>query len=628
MRRKNLREKIREYHQKKTIENLIVIITKKGKCVVLRPTGFGKTYIATDFIRKYYKNKKVAYIYPTEYIRNDVTSTYIEMIKSENSDVERVIDEDGFIDRDTEALKESIKEIPNCDMITYAKLAIMTEEEIKEFINKKYDLIIFDECHRMCASKTRVTIEKILSESKSPYIGLTATPIRMDGLDVVAEFFNNNLVYNYSYIDGVNDGIFLMPKYYYCDYGDNYDDIIKAYETESALVVEKECEGMDDDKKMILNGRLLEIAKNINRQPIQDAIRQHCLENIDTNYMKFIVFFKTISKMDDNLPIIEEMFKKAFPNHNVSSVRVSSKNADDREIEKKIDSLKPADNTIHIIGAINMMTLGCHLDNISGIIMWRTTHSSTIFGQQFGRVISVNSNKQTIVFDIVDNLHRKFIFDLNRPKDSKRSYTSKEKDMQLTDFQLNENKEVVIIDDDGNQIRTRYFLNGEGNIVDENGDRTYYIYNDKNNCIYEENNEIKRKIHEDYSYDNLDILVDPVVNESTDKELMAKIEGEILAFKCHWILETHLRSWCFNNGYPYPLTKQETGKFYGKIRKEFFDWFADCIKNHNLDYPYYDIEKLLYIGTEKGDNQTSFEICSKFKNISVPRVLEVLGFTD
>lgn len=602
-------KEIRKQRQQETLDDIYKLLKTKKKCIVLRPTGCGKTWIATKLV-KYYGYKRIAYIYPAEIIRKSVEDNY------DNIKVSDVVD-DTYVDPETIVLSDKIEKLSNCDMITYAKLALMKDEDIDEFLSKKYDLIIFDEAHRMCAKKARITIEKILTRYKKNYVGFTATPIRSDGLDVVAEFFNNVMARSYSIGDAINDGLLKKPYYIYCDCDVNFKKEVKNKIMESALRVDKENMTLTEMQREVLKGRIMENL-TFDQRELSDIIGENCKKYLKTSYMKFIIFFRDIKHMDNKINTVKSWFKKSFPNHKIRITRISSKNKEEsKNVGDRLADLKVTNNTIDLIGAVDMMNLGYHVDDISGIIMCRGTHSNIIYCQQFGRILSVNSKHKTIVFDIVDNVHRKAVFDL-RPSDCKRKYG-----YHLTDFKLNENKEVVIIDDGGEEILTRYYMNRDGKIVDENGDPTDYIYKEEDGCIYEVP-PLRKSNRTDGCI--TDECIDIVGKEATSRQIMAKLEAELLSQKCHWVLETHLRSWCIYYNLPYPVSKDEWGIFYDKKYKEFLEYFADLIRKHKLDYPYYDIEKLLYIGTGEDDIRTSIEICASIKNISVAKVLDILGF--
>jgi len=591
-------EKFKE--QYKTLMDAREKLQKKHKVVVLRCTGFGKTYLATELIKDY---KKVLYVYPAEIIKSTVENRYMDLVDKE--------DEYGA-DEETINTSKAISKIPNCTMMTYMKLAILKDDEIEDLLKQKYDLIIFDEAHRMGGRKAKYNIERILGRlKKTNYIGLTATPIRSDGMDIASIFFNNVMVYPYSIIDAMRDGIIKSPNYVYCAY-DTCNSPKKL--TETALTVGEEI-GDDPVRSTIFKSRVLEAGK-IDEIDMSEIIKEYCDKYTSTSYMKFIVFFSSINQMDSKLDDVISWFEVAYPDHKINTMRVSSKNSkESKDVGKRLNSLKRRKNNIDIIACIDMLNMGYHVNNISGILMYRGTSSNIIYVQQFGRALSSGSSKTPLVFDIVDNIHRKAVFDI-RP-----SYCKRKNNKYLTDYELDEDNNLVVYDPENNAyIHTNYYMDDDNNIVDENGDLTDLEYNEETGKIYEIGD--PRKESKNPSMITEECL-NPVGGFATEREKIAKLEGELLSFKCHWVLETHFRAWCLNNHIIYPISNSDLKKFYGKEKKDFYNWFIDLLKRKKINYPFYDIEKLLYIGTE--DYNTPLAVCAAMKNISVTKVLDILG---
>ena len=51
--------------------------------------------------------------------------------------------------------------------------------------------------------------------------------------------------------------------------------------------------------------------------------------------------------------------------------------------------------------------MGYHVDNITGIVMWRGTGSDAVYNQQVGRCMSVMTKEVAIIFDFIGNWERK-----------------------------------------------------------------------------------------------------------------------------------------------------------------------------------------------------------------------------
>ena len=150
--------------QQKTSKDTTRLLKKWGKAIIIRPTGFGKTWLLTTLISMY---DKVLYVYPSQVIKDTVVDKYYRDL-DEN--------EDASIDPETIDLINTLREngeIMNCDLMTYNKLARSTKKELSK---PQYDLIIFDECHRLGGYATKIATETLMTvQKKAKFVGATAT---------------------------------------------------------------------------------------------------------------------------------------------------------------------------------------------------------------------------------------------------------------------------------------------------------------------------------------------------------------------------------------------------------------------------------------------------------------------
>lgn len=356
--------------RKTTYNDLKDKLNQYGKCALVRPTGFGKTGILTKLIKEY---KNVVYLYPTEVVVDTVKKFY------------------------------GAAEIENTRFITYMKLVKLSEDELKEFGD--VDLILCDECHRLGGTKTYKAMNLLLKAFPNAHlVGATATPDRMDLIDVVDKFFNNIVVFEYNLHNAFQDGLLKRPYYCFCSYG--IEDI-ESVEKETRL----ECDKMDVDKDKaltLLRSRLIEIS---NLQRMDKIIRKTCDAVLaDTAYLKFIIFFADFNHIEEKGDEVRKWFQKAYPGYTASVLRITSQNKETLENVHKLDKLVYKNKHIDLIFCVDMLNMGYHVDNLSGIGMYRGTSSGIIFAQQLGRVLSSGSSKPAVVFDFVDNIHRESMY--------------------------------------------------------------------------------------------------------------------------------------------------------------------------------------------------------------------------
>lgn len=362
--------------QKETIKDAFKLMDEFGKCLIVRPTGFGKTKISTDISKKY---KNAIFMYPFNNIG------------------------------------QSIKEhkLPkNVRTMTFSKLRNLLKksedlfiEEFKRF-NSSDCIFIFDEVHFIGAPATGEAVEKLMNEvcPNAHYLGITATPNRSDKIDIKWHFFDGHVAFEYTMKDAFNDNIYLEPYYVYTTLdGEQLEDKILKDISSVKMSRAKKDQLIARTKK--LNLRTMNIANT--SQIIKNNL--HCFETED-NYYKFIAFLRNFEDIHEKKPYIEKAFKEAFPDCEINTIIVSSENQRYRLNLDKIKGLDRRDNTIDIILTVNMLSFGSHLSHISGIMMFRTTSSDIIFTQQFGRCLSVAHEHNSIVFDFVENLNRSSIY--------------------------------------------------------------------------------------------------------------------------------------------------------------------------------------------------------------------------
>lgn len=77
----------------------------------------------------------------------------------------------------------------------------------------------------------------------------------------------------------------------------------------------------------------------------------------------------------------------------------------DSATEQEFESFKQDESDhLKLLFCIDMLNEGVHVENISGVILFRPTVSPIIYKQQIGRALSASKTKDPIIFDIVNNI--------------------------------------------------------------------------------------------------------------------------------------------------------------------------------------------------------------------------------
>lgn len=563
--------------RKQTFISLNNLLEEYGEGVIIRPTGFGKTYLLTDLIAMpQYKN--ILYLYPVEVIKKTVVNRYVD---------------NNFSDYDEET-KETLKAMENLEgvtLMTYAKLIRLEEQD---FINMNYDLIICDECHRLGGTKTKYAISRLKEHNpKAHFVGATATPNRGDSFDVVDEFYDNHCVFEYTYHDAFQDGILQKPYYCYCSYDAETD--LK----EAALTAGEDFENIKVWE--VIKKGLIEISKIYN---MPNIIREICIqyaqnEGHDQGYYKFIVFSSSIDDLNTKKDIVKGWFKEAFPGSHINELIVSSETDEYTNNVNKLDTLTFRENTIDLIFCIDMLNMGYHVNDMTGLLMYRCTSSDIIYIQQLGRALSSGNENSCIVFDVVDNLHRKALFDF-----------SEDSFLIGPGADTTGGKDGGDIGTNGGSM-TIIGGNGEGSDLGTDGGDSGVHSDPPGGIGWWRHNKI----------DPMDLYA--VGNIATYKELIAKIVAEPMAQRCREAFEAHFHRWCILNNIPYPISDADLKSIYNMNKEDFIAYFKKLIDDNKIDYPMGDVRKLLEIGKKEQDG-IPMEIFAKWKNVSVSAILELL----
>ena len=366
----------------KTEANVRYLLNKYHRCALIRPCGFGKTYLAKKFFKSP-KYNKCLFLYP-------------------NSDA-----------KDLPAIKGNhiSKQI---DIQTYSWL--ISQNKKNKIESMDYDLIVFDEMQYIGgdengkgAYETYKAVTKLINtHPHTHFLGMTATPFRMDGIDVVGKVFLNHTCYPYTEEDAFEDGIILNPNYYYC-VGNVTKKIREAVGKNEKQIVEMSRE--DIAKALELSE---EDMNRLDAAYLDKNIKELCEKFVeDKSYMRFIAYYLENKDIEENREKVEGWFKKAYPEHEVCSIVVTSASEHDLADVEALPTV-PSDpkykGRIDIIFNCEILCHGYHSELISGLILDRKTKSLQKYTQMIGRLLCCGSKKKALIIDVVDNIHADFVF--------------------------------------------------------------------------------------------------------------------------------------------------------------------------------------------------------------------------
>jgi len=322
---------------------------KKGdnKFLVILPSGLGKTIYSSLVVKKEMGN--ILYLVHRREILNQAIKEF-----------EKV----GHNPEEFGLLNNYKKQIGK----RYLFATIQSLSRIKtlnKFNRNHFQFIICDECHHIEAK----TYKRVINYFKGyKLLGLTATPYRLDGKNVLKSL-NNNIVYDMNMQEGINRK-FLVPINYNGLYDDiDYSDIkYKGYGYTQK----------DLNKKLLINKRDKKIIKEFKKRIGNKQTIGFC---VSVKHTKRCV----------------KKFKEA--GINCDSIIFNTKREKREEIIKDFEEKR-----LQIIFTRDIFNEGVNFPEVEALLFLRPTISKTIFLQQLGRGLrKAKKKKEVIVLDFIGN---------------------------------------------------------------------------------------------------------------------------------------------------------------------------------------------------------------------------------
>lgn len=240
-----------------------------------------------------------------------------------------------------------------------------------------YDYIVIDEVHHSAADSY---LELFVRFKPEIFVGLTATPERMDGKEIRPDF-NNRFAAEIRLQEALNQQL-LAPFDYFCVTDDSVD---------LSRVV---CRGDVYDRSEL--NRLY----NNNKQRfgiIQKALDKYVTDPHDCKAVCFCCSIEHAEYMD-----------KMFNQHGYKSMSVTSRNSSDIDDA----SMKLARGDINYLCVADILNEGIDIPEIDTVLFLRPTESLTIFLQQLGRGLRLADGKTCLtILDFVAQANKTYNYE-------------------------------------------------------------------------------------------------------------------------------------------------------------------------------------------------------------------------
>jgi superfamily II DNA or RNA helicase/diadenosine tetraphosphate (Ap4A) HIT family hydrolase/HKD family nuclease len=322
--------------------------------LVVLATGLGKTWLsAFDSDRPEYR--RVLFVAHREKILNQAIDNF------------RRVRPNASIGRMNASQRETDADLLFASVQTLGRI-----EHLSKFASTAFDYIVIDEFHHAAAT----TYRRIIDYFQPRFLlGLTATPERMDGGDLLA-LCQENLVFEASVPDGVSAG--LLCAFQYLGVPDMVDYANIPWR----------------------NARF--DPTELTAAVATDARAQNALEQFRKHGAQRCIAF-CVSQRHANF------MAEFFTARGLRTVAVHAGN----ESAPRTTSLQQlASGELDIIFSVDMFNEGVDVPNIDTVLMLRPTESTVIWMQQFGRGLRKAPNKPYLkVIDYIGN-HRSFLMKL------------------------------------------------------------------------------------------------------------------------------------------------------------------------------------------------------------------------
>lgn len=365
----------RKTHQIKVLEKLQFEreVMHSYKNLVIAATGTGKTAISAfdykDFNKKFKKthgrNARLLFVVHREKILKQARSTFRSVMVDGNFG-------EIWTSRTSPSLRSDLSHL----FITIQTLNNHWET-FERMGRTYYDYVVIDEVHHSASGSYRDLFKKL---SPKIFIGLTATPERMDGKEIRPDF-NNRFAAEIRLQEALNQQL-LAPFDYFCV----TDDSVNL-------------------SKLACRGDRYDVAalnRVYNNNPQRFGVIQKALDNYvtDPHACKAVCFCCSI----DHAVYMDAMFRK----YGYRSMAVTSRNSAD--IDEA--SMMLARGEINYLCVADILNEGIDIPEIDTVLFLRPTESLTVFLQQLGRGLRLADGKTCLtVLDFVAQANQSYNYE-------------------------------------------------------------------------------------------------------------------------------------------------------------------------------------------------------------------------
>ncbi len=353
-------------HNQQAYNAACAMLADTGKACIIHPTGTGKSFIAFKYAEDH-PDEHILWLSPSEYIFR----TQLENLRKANLNSQL----------------STLNSFNNISFLTYQKLCRLPLEDLAQI---RADAIILDEFHRSAAPVWYRSVRALLDNNpQAKLLGLTATPVRFldKQLDTSELLFDSCIASQMLLGEAIVRGILGTPTYvtalYSC--GKQLDRLEQRVRSAGRRAARDRGEELLEALR-----RSIEQAEGLD-----EIFERHMVDRTG----KYLVFCSSFEHMREMAALAPEHFARVDPAPHI--YRMYSADPDSSRAFR--DFKADTSDHLKLLYSVSMLNEGIHVDDISGVILFRPTVSPIVFKQQIGRALTVGK-KDAVILDIVDNI--------------------------------------------------------------------------------------------------------------------------------------------------------------------------------------------------------------------------------
>ncbi|MFI2317879.1 helicase [Streptomyces sp. CB00072] len=260
----------------------------------------------------------------------------------------------------------------------FASVQSLTSQALNRFAPDHFDVIVIDEFHH----GTSPTYRKILDHfTPHELLGLTATPERMDGLNIQDEFFDGRIAAEMRLWEALENE--LLSPFHYFGITDNTDMSAIAWKRGGydPTALSNLFTGNDARARLVV-------------QAVKDKVA-------DPGSMKALGFCVSVA----HARFMADFFRRA----GLNAVALSGDTAR-HERKAALDDLRTGN--LQVIFSVDLFNEGLDIPDVDTLLLLRPTSSATVFLQQLGRGLRRTEDKAVLtVLDFIGQHRKEFRFE-------------------------------------------------------------------------------------------------------------------------------------------------------------------------------------------------------------------------